>query len=197
MPHLSDSITSLTQSFGIRWGAYRFLISCSGIRSSGIASVELGAGMDSTVRACTRLTLPVWLWDCRGEASRCSAPLQLYHADPAVDWAPGAQPGGSPVDRLRCAHCCRQYLAAHHVQGGTAAKQFSDRCARSRCSGLFSVALHVRRYGSGLRYGGWRWFRLCSARGPSMVGCPKMPSQRLDNPRSSLRAPAAIRLRQW
>lgn len=42
VPHLSDNITLLTQHFGIRWGPYRFLISCSGIRSSGIGSVELG-----------------------------------------------------------------------------------------------------------------------------------------------------------
>jgi hypothetical protein len=42
LPHQSDGITALAQHFGIRWGSYRFLISSSGVRSSGIASVELG-----------------------------------------------------------------------------------------------------------------------------------------------------------
>ena len=42
VPHLPDNITALTQNFGVRWGAYRLLLSTSGARSSGVASVTVG-----------------------------------------------------------------------------------------------------------------------------------------------------------
>ena len=41
LPHLPDSITALEQNFGIRWGSYRLWISATGVRSSGIAAVEV------------------------------------------------------------------------------------------------------------------------------------------------------------
>ena len=41
LPHLPDSITALTQHFGVRWGSYRLHLSTVGLRSSGIASVEV------------------------------------------------------------------------------------------------------------------------------------------------------------
>ena len=42
VPHLPDNVTSITQKFALRWGAYRLLLSASGVRSSGVAAVSLG-----------------------------------------------------------------------------------------------------------------------------------------------------------
>ena len=41
IPHHPDNITQIAQNFGIRWGPYRIFMSASGVRSSGIASVEI------------------------------------------------------------------------------------------------------------------------------------------------------------
>ena len=41
VPHLPDSVTALEQKFPIRWGAYRLMLSVSGVRSSGIASATV------------------------------------------------------------------------------------------------------------------------------------------------------------
>lgn len=41
IPHQPDNITEINQHFGIRWGPYRIFVSASGVRSSGIAAVEV------------------------------------------------------------------------------------------------------------------------------------------------------------
>ena len=41
VPHVPDDVTSLRQKFPIRWGAYRLMLSVTGIRSSGIANATV------------------------------------------------------------------------------------------------------------------------------------------------------------
>ena len=40
-PLIPDTITALSQNFGVRWGPYSLRLSTAGVRSSGIASVSL------------------------------------------------------------------------------------------------------------------------------------------------------------
>eukprot|EP00750_Incisomonas_marina_P009196 INCI15842.4.p1 GENE.INCI15842.4~~INCI15842.4.p1 ORF type:complete len:1009 (+),score=144.97 INCI15842.4:571-3597(+) len=41
IPHLPDTVTTLKQNFGVRWGPYRLFIATTGVPSSGIASVAI------------------------------------------------------------------------------------------------------------------------------------------------------------
>eukprot|EP00052_Salpingoeca_macrocollata_P027203 m.257348 g.257348 ORF g.257348 m.257348 type:complete len:740 (-) comp22707_c0_seq3:50-2269(-) len=41
VPHLPDNITALTQSFGVRWGAYRIFLATRGVRSAGLVHATL------------------------------------------------------------------------------------------------------------------------------------------------------------
>ena len=45
VPRIPDTVVSLTQKFGVRWGAYSLQTSTSGVRTSGIASVKV-AGVE-------------------------------------------------------------------------------------------------------------------------------------------------------
>jgi len=58
IPHVPDTLTTLEQNFGIRWGAYRLFLRTEGVRSSGVAAVTVnGISLPATSFNATAVVL--------------------------------------------------------------------------------------------------------------------------------------------
>ena len=89
-PLVPDTITSLTQKFGVRWGPYKLQISTSGVRSSGIASVTVNkqplppAAFTAASVSLTFATMPP---ASKESMAAISSEISNAHTDVAIEIA--------------------------------------------------------------------------------------------------------------